>query len=151
MPRDYRIYLEDILGSIRKIRTYLAGNDWRASARDSKTMDAILRNLEIIGEAAKNLPPDLKRAHSSVEWRKIAGLRDLLAHQYFGVDVAIIGNIIEEKLPQLERTVKSILEGDQPVAPGAQEAPARYRAAKGRGKPALSPSNGPRRKIRRNK
>ena len=109
MPRDYKVYLEDILEAIRRIREYTAGTSRAALERDTRTTDAVLRNLEIVGEAVKGLPASLREAESGVEWRKIAGLRDVLAHAYFDVDLDIVWDVLESKLPALEIEVRRIL------------------------------------------
>ena len=91
MPRDFRVYLEDILGAISKIRRYTDGLSKQGFAADEKTLDAVIRNLEVIGEAVKQLPADLRARQPGLDWQKIAGLRDILIHQYFGIDVDICG------------------------------------------------------------
>src|SRR2546430_17266638 len=90
MPRDFRVYLEDILGAISKIRRYTDGLTKQGFAADEKTLDAVIRNLEVIGEAVKQLPADLRARQPGLDWQKIAGLRDILIHQYFGIDVDIL-------------------------------------------------------------
>ena len=72
-------------------------------------VDAVIRNLEIIGEAAKNIPKQVKEKYPDVEWRKISGLRDILAHEYFGVDLEVLWDVIKHKLPLLKRQVTKIL------------------------------------------
>ena len=109
MPRDFRVYLEDILGAISKIQRYTNGLSKQAFAADEKTLDAVVRNLEVIGEAVKQLPPELRVLEPSVEWQKIAGLRDILIHQYFGIDVDILWDVIRNKLPVLEASVTVLL------------------------------------------
>ncbi len=73
-------------------------------------MDAVVRNLEVIGEAVKQLPHDVRSASPDVEWQKIAGLRDILIHAYFGIDVDIIWDVVSNKLPALETQIRRILE-----------------------------------------
>ena len=69
----------------------------------------MIRNLEIIGEAVKQLPADIKRKYHKIEWKKIAGLRDILIHAYFGVDIEILWDIIKTKLPELKKETHNIL------------------------------------------
>lgn len=109
MPRDSSAYFEDILDAIGAIRQYTAELSREDFGRDRKTLDAVLRNLEVIGEAVKQLPADARSAHSDVEWQKIAGLRDILIHAYFGVDLDIIWDVVVNKLPALDVRVRRIL------------------------------------------
>ena len=109
MPRDSSAYFEDILDAIGAIRQYTAELSREEFGRDRKTLDAVLRNLEVIGEAVKQLPADTRSAHSDVEWQKIAGLRDILIHAYFGVDLDIIWDVVVNKLPALDVRVRRIL------------------------------------------
>ncbi|MDP1832452.1 MAG: DUF86 domain-containing protein [Geothrix sp.] len=109
MSREPRVYLEDILEAIRRVRLLTEGmapiqfrEDWRAQ-------DATLRNLEILGEAVKHLPGALTALHPEVAWKNIAGFRDFLAHAYFGVDDQIVWDIITTKLEPLEAAVRTLL------------------------------------------
>lgn len=111
MSRDYKVYLEDVLEAISKIRTYPVGLSLKMLSDDSKTLDAVVRNLEVIGEAIKKVPDEVRSNHPGIDWKRIAGLRDILIHEYFGVDVEIIWDIVQNKLPVLEKHVKQILTG----------------------------------------
>ncbi len=109
MPLDYRIYLEDILDATRKVRAYTNNLSKTAFLADDKTFDAVVRNLEIIGEAAKNIPESARGNTPKIEWKKIAGLRDILIHEYFGIDGEIVWDIVQHKLPDLETAVTQLL------------------------------------------
>jgi uncharacterized protein with HEPN domain len=109
MSRDYKVYLEDILGAIHKIRAYTAGMSLPTFAADAKTFDAVVRNLEIIGEAAKGLPEPVRARHAEIDWKRIAGLHNILIHEYFGVDATIIWDIVRNKLTALENAAQAIL------------------------------------------
>ena len=109
MHRDFRVHLEDILGAIGKIKRYTKELSKQGFAGDDKTLDAVVRNLEVIGEAVKQLPADLRSREPGIDWQKIAGLRDILIHQYFGIDVDILWDIIQNKLPALEVSVSALL------------------------------------------
>jgi uncharacterized protein with HEPN domain len=111
MPRDYKVYLDDILQAITKVREYTAGFSMVELAGDTKTFDAVVRNLEVIGEAAKGVPEAIRFQHPEVDWKRISGLRDILIHQYFGVDAQIIWDIIQNKLPTLEQQIRNMVRG----------------------------------------
>jgi len=109
MQRDYRAYLDDVLESILKIEKYTANLDFDSLKSNDIVLDATIRNLEIIGEAIKNIPEDFKKKHNEIEWKKIAGLRDILIHDYFGISMEIIWDIIQNKLPELKNKLLSII------------------------------------------
>ena len=108
MPRDYKVYLEDILQAIANIEQYTQGQSFAQFSADGKTRDAVIRNLEIIGTAVKNIPQDVRDRYPDVEWKKIGALRDILAHEYFGVDMEIIWDVLLNKLPALKVQVLKI-------------------------------------------
>jgi uncharacterized protein with HEPN domain len=89
--------------------------DRAAFAADSKTSDAVLHNLEIIGEAAKRIPPRVQARAPDIEWRKIAGMRDMLAHVYFQVDLVIVWDVVENKLAPLRAAIEELLDQDEPL------------------------------------
>jgi len=103
MPRDFEVYLEDIREAIDKVRNYTVGLTRESFEQEAMMIDAVIRNLEIIGEAAKMVSESIRARFPLVEWKKIAGLRDILAHHYFEVDLDIVCDILQNKLPELER------------------------------------------------
>lgn len=109
MPRDYRLYLDDILEAIDRIREYVQGMDAEAFSSDRKTQDAVIRNLEVIGEASRNLADELKAQANEIEWSKIIGFRNILAHEYFGVSVPILWDIVQNKLDPLRDVCTNLL------------------------------------------
>ncbi|MBS3118571.1 DUF86 domain-containing protein [Candidatus Woesearchaeota archaeon] len=109
MKKDAEIFLEHILESIEKIESYTAGVSEKKFKSSDQIQDAVIRNLEVIGEAAKNVPADFRGKFPEIRWKEISGMRDILIHQYFGVDLDIIWKIISDDLPKLEKAIKSIL------------------------------------------
>jgi len=107
--RDYKLYLEDILQAIEKIEKYTKGLTGEEIKKQDLVVDGVVRNLEIVGEAVKNIPADIKDKCADVEWKKIAGLRDILAHAYFGVDSEILWDIVKNKLPDLKVKISRLL------------------------------------------
>jgi len=113
-PRPSVLFIADIIDATTDIRSFTGGMTFDDFVADKRSKLAIIRCLEIIGEAVKNLPEDLKRAHPEVDWRGAASMRDVLIHAYFGSSDRIIWDTIKCDLPVLERQVKEILEGIGP-------------------------------------
>ena len=107
--RNIRLFLNDILQSINKINEYTQNMRYDEFINDEKTKDAVVRNLEIIGEATKNIPDEIKKKYPEVNWKSVAGMRDKLIHEYFGVDPKIVWETIKSDLPEIEPKIKYIL------------------------------------------
>lgn len=102
MPRDYKAYMNDILEAIDRIESYTTNLTIDDFSESRLYQDAIVRNLEIIGEAVKSLPKKLIAKYPKIEWKKIAGLRDILIHAYFGIDNEIVWDVVKNKIPELK-------------------------------------------------
>lgn len=103
MPkRDPDLLIEDMLAAMGKIERYTSGMDQELFRQDEKTVDAVVRNLEILGEAVRQLPEGFIARNPEVPWRQIAGLRNRIVHDYFGLDLDLIWEVIQQDLPQLQ-------------------------------------------------
>ncbi|MEK7451781.1 MAG: DUF86 domain-containing protein [Patescibacteria group bacterium] len=106
--KDVVIYLDDILESIDRIRQYIQGKTVQEFDDDLAAQDAVARRLEIIGEAVKHLPLSVRKAHSEIPWKQIAGMRDILIHEYAGVSVKTIWNTAKKNLTPLQKMIQKI-------------------------------------------
>ena len=111
MSRDWQTYLADIRTASGKIIQFTAGMDRDAFFTDERTYHAVVHCLLIVGEAAKHIPEHARQSMPMIEWRKIAGMRDWLAHAYFAINNEILWNAVETKIPDLYRTLQDL--GDQ--------------------------------------
>ena len=109
MPRDFKVFLKDILQAIERIEEYAEDLSFEDFYKNQLVQDGVVRNLEIIGEAVKHLPKDVQKKYPRVEWKKIAGLRDILIHAYFGVDCDIVWDVVINKIPELKEQISLIL------------------------------------------
>lgn len=110
MKREIRLYLDDLLESIALIEEYVKDIDEITFEGDSQIQDSVIRRLEIIGEAVKRLPDELKDKYSQIPWKEIAGLRDVLTHEYFGVSMPRVWKVIIDDLPKLKEQIERIHE-----------------------------------------
>ena len=101
-------YLDDILEAVEKIERFTDGMDYAEFVEDSKTVDAVLRNFEVIGKAAKNIPEDVRQEYGDVPWSEMAGMRDKLIHGYATVELQIVWTTIQEELPTLGPQIESV-------------------------------------------
>ncbi len=106
--RPIRLLIDDMLDAIGRIEQYTKDISCDNFSSDQKTIDAVVRNLEIIGEAANRLPEEFKEKHSEIEWYKIVGLRHRIVHEYFGIDIQIIWQILNNDLPVLKKDLSRI-------------------------------------------
>jgi uncharacterized protein with HEPN domain len=113
MKKSSVIFLKHIEESIDFVIEYSKGMSFSQFKKDIKIQDAILRRIEIIGEAVKKLPVEITLKYPDVRWSQIAGMRDKLIHQYFGVDLEIVWNVVREEIPELKTRIKKILEEEK--------------------------------------
>ncbi|KAF0216754.1 MAG: hypothetical protein FD174_3577 [Geobacteraceae bacterium] len=111
--REVRDYLNDILQSVADIRSFVTGMSYDQFCADRKTLNAVVRSLEIIGEATKKIPADIRTRNPELPWIEIAAMRDKLIHEYFGVDLEIVWETVQNDLAPLEGAIRQVLEDMQ--------------------------------------
>jgi len=107
--RHWEDYIDDIADAIESIEEFIAGLEYEEFVRDKKTNFAVIRSLEVIGEATKNIPDSIRDKYSHVSWKDMAGTRDKIIHHYFGVDLKVVWKTITEDIPPLKAMIRDIL------------------------------------------
>ena len=106
--RDIKLYINDIISAISKIEKYTKNISFSKFSQDDKTIDAVIRNIEIIGEASKNIPKEIQDKNIDIPWRMISSMRNKVAQEYFGVDVDILWKTIKEDIIELKKKIKKL-------------------------------------------
>jgi len=111
--RNHRLYLKDILDAMESIEKFVQDMNFDDFKQDDKTVSAVIRKFEIIGEATKQIPEDMRLKSSEAPWKEMAGMRDRLIHSYFGVDYQLVWMTIKERIPKVKPYIKNILEKEK--------------------------------------
>lgn len=106
--RDLELYIEDIQDAISKIEKYVEDLNFDDFIKDTKTMDAVIKNLAVIGEAVRNIPSKIRLKYSEIPWAEIMGMRNKIIHEYFGIDEEILWETIQEDLPKFKEQIKKL-------------------------------------------
>jgi uncharacterized protein with HEPN domain len=104
------LFLKDILDSIQRIESYIEGIHYESFSSNQMMFDAVIRNLEVIGEASRNMPEEIRNKYPEIPWRKMIALRNILIHEYFGIDESIVWEVIKTNLPQLKPDIVRVLQ-----------------------------------------
>ncbi|UOQ87162.1 HepT-like ribonuclease domain-containing protein [Gracilibacillus salinarum] len=109
MQREPRVFLEDIYTAAIKIKTYTDGLSFDDFIDNDLVSDAVLKNILVIGEATKNIPEPTQKENPQIEWRKMAGMRDMMIHGYFSINYQIVWDVVQNKIPELIKEIKKLL------------------------------------------
>lgn len=113
MNRKVTLYLRDIVTNMADVQDFVQGVSREQFGTDKKTLNAVLRSIEVIGEAAKNVPDDVRQRYPQVPWREMAGMRDKLIHNYFGVDIETVWVVVTERIPALQPVIAQALADEE--------------------------------------
>ena len=111
MKKDFLIFLKHILESIELIEDYVKDTTEKGFLSNPQQQDAVIRRIEIIGEAIKNIPNEFKDEHPEIPWKAISGMRDILIHEYFGIDLKLTWRVVRLRIPDLKEKILEIKEG----------------------------------------
>lgn len=107
--REYRDYIQDIIGSINEIECFTRGISFKEFTGDRKTFNAVIRSIEVIGEASKKIPKNLREKFPTIPWKKMSGMRDKMIHEYFGIDEEILWKAAKDEIPPLKPLIQNVL------------------------------------------
>jgi uncharacterized protein with HEPN domain len=108
--RDITDFIQDILNSIKEIEEFTKGMTYEDFRGDNKTCNAVIRSLEVLGEATKRIPLALRNEYKEIPWKKMAGLRDVLIHEYMGVDIKTVWNVVTKRIPEIKPLIEKVKE-----------------------------------------
>jgi uncharacterized protein with HEPN domain len=111
--RDYLLFIEDIVQCIEKIESYTGNHSFEDFSENDMAVDAVIRNFEIIGEAVKRIPEEIKRKYTVVAWKEAAGFRDILIHEYFGIDLEAVWDTVRVNIPEFKAQIVRVLETER--------------------------------------
>lgn len=106
--REIADYLADIMNAIQEVEEFTAGMSYDAFRADKKTVNAVIRSLEVLGEATKHVPTVFRNKHTNIPWSKMAGMRDVLIHDYMGVDLKTVWKVAQERLPEIKPLIEDL-------------------------------------------
>ena len=111
--RDYILVIEDVLTCIEKIERYTSNVSFEEFCGNDMAVDAVIRNFKIIGEAVKKIPEEIKKKYAGVEWKEAAGFRDVLIHDYFGIDIEAVWDTLRNNIPSFKKQIVKVLKSEK--------------------------------------
>ena len=108
MKREWEDYLADIIQSMNEVEEFTRGLTYESFMKDRKTINAVIRSLEVMGEASKRIPDEVRAKHSEIPWKRMAGMRDKLIHEYAGVDLETVWDVIQEEIPPIRPMLEEL-------------------------------------------